>query len=99
MAVVETFTGYTIHVATVAKVDTGEREMRDLEDLLSKLNPMVEEFVPPSLAAATPATAPVPAACGYYPNGGWFTLAVLPMATRHRIVVRFPAVDGLGVEE
>lgn len=33
--------------------DGGEnfkRDMRDLEDLLSKLNPMAEEFVPPSLA-------------------------------------------------
>lgn len=27
-----------------------KREMRDLEELLSKLNPMAEEFVPPSLA-------------------------------------------------
>ncbi|RWR87673.1 polyadenylate-binding protein-interacting protein 12-like protein isoform X1 [Cinnamomum micranthum f. kanehirae] len=27
------------------------RDMRDLEELLSKLNPMAEEFVPPSLAA------------------------------------------------
>lgn len=26
-----------------------KREMRDLEELLSKLNPMAEEFVPPSL--------------------------------------------------
>lgn len=34
-------------------VDDGEgfkRDMRDLEELLSKLNPMAEEFVPPSLA-------------------------------------------------
>lgn len=34
--------------------DGGEgfkREMRDLEEMLSKLNPMAEEFVPPSLAA------------------------------------------------
>lgn len=33
--------------------DGGEnfkRDMRDLEELLSKLNPMAEEFVPPSLA-------------------------------------------------
>ncbi|XLT57413.1 hypothetical protein HN873_050017 [Arachis hypogaea] len=27
-----------------------KREMRDLEELLSKLNPMVEDFVPPSFA-------------------------------------------------
>ena len=27
-----------------------KRDMRDLEELLSKLNPMAEEFVPPSLA-------------------------------------------------
>ncbi|KAL4389973.1 hypothetical protein AHAS_Ahas03G0098600 [Arachis hypogaea] len=26
-----------------------KREMRDLDELLSKLNPIVEEFVPPSL--------------------------------------------------
>ncbi|KAL3524456.1 hypothetical protein ACH5RR_017290 [Cinchona calisaya] len=34
--------------------DAGEgfkREMRDLEEMLSKLNPMAEEFVPPSLSA------------------------------------------------
>ncbi|KAH6815415.1 CTC-interacting domain 11 [Perilla frutescens var. hirtella] len=34
--------------------DGGEgfkREMRDLEEMLSKLNPMAEEFVPPSLAS------------------------------------------------
>lgn len=36
--------------------------MRDLEDLLSKLNPMAEEFVPPSLAAASPT------AYAYYPT-------------------------------
>ncbi|XP_038900938.1 polyadenylate-binding protein-interacting protein 12 [Benincasa hispida] len=30
--------------------DTFKRDMRDLEELLSKLNPMAEEFVPPSLA-------------------------------------------------
>lgn len=29
--------------------DSFKREMRDLEELLSKLNPMAEEFVPPSL--------------------------------------------------
>ncbi|XP_022141159.1 polyadenylate-binding protein-interacting protein 12-like isoform X2 [Momordica charantia] len=37
--------------------DGGEnfkRDMRDLEDLLSKLNPMAEEFVPPSLAKSFP---------------------------------------------
>lgn len=27
-----------------------EKEMRDLEEMLSKLNPMAEEFVPPSLS-------------------------------------------------
>ena len=45
--------------------DAGEREMRDLEELLSKLNPMAEEFVPPSLASSVAggpaALAPVPA--------------------------------------
>jgi hypothetical protein len=39
-----------------ATSDTNEHEMQDLEDLLSKLNPMVEEFVPPS-----------PDVYGYYP--------------------------------
>ncbi|KAI8007851.1 Polyadenylate-binding protein-interacting protein 11 [Camellia lanceoleosa] len=37
--------------------DDGEgfnREMRDLEEMLSKLNPMAEEFVPPSLATHIP---------------------------------------------
>ncbi|KAL7213995.1 hypothetical protein ACSBR1_026426 [Camellia fascicularis] len=37
--------------------DGGEgfnREMRDLEEMLSKLNPMAEEFVPPSLATHIP---------------------------------------------
>ncbi|KAG6389045.1 hypothetical protein SASPL_150504 [Salvia splendens] len=29
--------------------DGGERDMRDLEEMLSKLNPMAKEFVPPSL--------------------------------------------------
>ncbi|XP_019200422.1 PREDICTED: polyadenylate-binding protein-interacting protein 12-like isoform X2 [Ipomoea nil] len=29
-----------------------EKEMRDLEEMLSKLNPMAEEFVPPSLSSA-----------------------------------------------
>ncbi|GFP88757.1 polyadenylate-binding protein-interacting protein 11 [Phtheirospermum japonicum] len=31
--------------------DEFKREMRDLEEMLSKLNPMAEEFVPPSLSA------------------------------------------------
>lgn len=37
--------------------DGGEgfkREMRDLEEMLSKLNPMAEEFVPPSLGSHRP---------------------------------------------
>jgi hypothetical protein len=37
-------------VASAAS-DVGEREICDLEDLLSKLNPMAEEFIPPSLAS------------------------------------------------
>ncbi|KAK9121012.1 hypothetical protein Syun_018629 [Stephania yunnanensis] len=32
-------------------MDKSERDMRDLEELLSKLNPMAEEFVPPSLVS------------------------------------------------
>jgi hypothetical protein len=84
--------------------DAGEREMRDLEELLSKLNPMAEEFVPPSLtspvAAAGPgggapaalAPAPLsPAAYGYYPANGGFAVA----SPGHRGVVGFPGVaDG-----
>jgi len=74
----------------------GEREMRDLEELLSKLNPMAEEFVPPSLAspaaALAPAPAPLsPAASGYYPANAGFAVA----SPAHRGVVGFPAVaDG-----
>ncbi|KAF8712702.1 hypothetical protein HU200_028466 [Digitaria exilis] len=74
--------------------------MRDLEELLSKLNPMAEEFVPPSLAspvaAAAVAPAPVPAplspaAFGYYPANAGFAVA----SPGHRGVVGFPAVaDG-----
>lgn len=72
--------------------DAGEREMRDLEELLSKLNPMAEEFVPPSLAAHP---MPPPAYAGYYPNGpgGGFAPVASP---GHRGVVGFPAGDGLG---
>jgi hypothetical protein len=46
-----------------------KREMRDLEELLSKLNPMAEEFVPPSLANNQGYLAAGPAAgFGYPPN-------------------------------
>ncbi|KAL6856896.1 hypothetical protein ACP4OV_018278 [Aristida adscensionis] len=84
----------------------GEREMRDLEELLSKLNPMAEEFVPPSLASpaaaaagAVPAPAPAPlspAAYGYYPaNGAAAGAAGFAVASPgHRGVVGFPAPDG-----
>lgn len=52
--------------------DGGEgfkREMRDLEDMLSKLNPMAEEFVPPSLAANNPLRLLTPAGpFGYAAN-------------------------------
>uniref|UniRef100_A0A804NNI7 RRM domain-containing protein n=1 Tax=Zea mays TaxID=4577 RepID=A0A804NNI7_MAIZE len=72
--------------------------MRDLEDLLSKLNPMAEEFVPPSLAspisgagaghgALTPAPLS-PAAYGFYPVNAGFAVA----SPGHRGVVSFPAV-------
>ncbi|KAL6659541.1 hypothetical protein ACP70R_003581 [Stipagrostis hirtigluma subsp. patula] len=115
MAVVETSAD---HAAPAAAADApyraeeghdaaGEREMRDLEELLSKLNPMAEEFVPPSLASPAAAAAaggggggvpaPVPAplspaAYGYYPaNGGAFAVA----SPGHRGVVGFPAAgDG-----
>jgi hypothetical protein len=46
-----------------------KREMRDLEELLSKLNPMAEEFVPPSLTNNQGYLAAGPAAgFGYPPN-------------------------------
>ena len=80
--------------------DAEESEMRDLEELLSKLNSIAEEFVPPSLAspvAGGPAAlAPVPAllspaAYGYYPANAGFAVA----SPAHRGVVGFPAVaDG-----
>ncbi|XP_062119986.1 polyadenylate-binding protein-interacting protein 12-like isoform X2 [Humulus lupulus] len=43
-----------------------KHDMRDLEDLLSKLNPMAEEFVPPSLAKNS--GYPIGAAFGYAGN-------------------------------
>jgi len=88
--------------AGVAAADAGEREMRDLEDLLSKLNPMAEEFVPPSLASpvaipagAGPGPGPLtpaplsPAAYGFYPANAGFAVA---SPAGHRGVVGFPAV-------
>ncbi|XP_062195384.1 polyadenylate-binding protein-interacting protein 11-like isoform X2 [Phragmites australis] len=76
--------------------DAGQREMRDLEELLSKLNPMAEEFVPPSLASpvaagagATPAPLS-PAAYGYYPANGGFAAS----SPGHSGVVGFPTGDG-----
>lgn len=44
-------------VVDVRRKDDGEsykQEMRDLEEMLSKLNPMAEEFVPPSLVNYKP---------------------------------------------
>ncbi|WVZ95401.1 hypothetical protein U9M48_041169 [Paspalum notatum var. saurae] len=80
-----------------ASSDAGEREMRDLEDLLSKLNPMAEEFVPPSLAspAAGAGLAPAPlspAAYGYYPPPPGAAFAAVPSPGHHRGggVVGFP---------
>ncbi|KAL2556295.1 Polyadenylate-binding protein-interacting protein 11 [Forsythia ovata] len=50
--------------------DVGEgfkREMRDLEEMLSKLNPMAQEFVPPSLGAGYHRlVVPLPQAAGHY---------------------------------
>lgn len=50
-----------------------KRELRDLEDLLSKLNPMAEEFVPPSIAgniqAASDGAGGVAFGGGLYANG------------------------------
>uniref|UniRef100_A0A0E0LQM4 RRM domain-containing protein n=1 Tax=Oryza punctata TaxID=4537 RepID=A0A0E0LQM4_ORYPU len=91
MAVVETSADHASAPA-VAEGDAGEeREMRDLEDLLSKLNPMAEEFVPPSLTAAAASPA---AAYGYYPAGGGGG-GGFASPTGHRAVVFPAAVDGL----
>jgi hypothetical protein len=65
-----------------ATFDTDEREMRDLEDILSHLNPMAEEFVTPSLASplGTGFAAPAPLSpdvYGYYPANVGFTLLCL----------------------
>ncbi|XP_062191869.1 polyadenylate-binding protein-interacting protein 12-like isoform X2 [Phragmites australis] len=92
MAVVETAADHAAPRTEEAGSDAGEREMRDLEELLSKLNPMAEEFVPPSLAspiaAAAGAPAPLsPAAYGYYPANGGFAVA----SPGHGGVVGFPA--------
>ncbi|XP_071929295.1 polyadenylate-binding protein-interacting protein 12-like [Coffea arabica] len=49
--------------------DGGEgfkREIRDLEEMLSKLNPMAEEFVPPSLAAVNHHHRLLPPAAGHF---------------------------------
>ncbi|XP_022890405.1 polyadenylate-binding protein-interacting protein 12-like isoform X2 [Olea europaea var. sylvestris] len=44
-----------------------KREMRDLEEMLSKLNPMAQEFVPPSLGAVYQRlVVPLPQAAGHY---------------------------------
>ncbi|CAL9104543.1 unnamed protein product [Musa textilis] len=54
-------------------VEGSKRELRDLEDLLSKLNPMAEEFVPPSIAgnrqAAFDGASGVAFGGGLYANG------------------------------
>ena len=81
--------------------DAEESEMRDLEELLSKLNPMAEEFVPPSLATSVAggpgatALAPVPvplspAAYRYYhakatAARGALAGAVFPLASSSRL--------------
>jgi hypothetical protein len=63
MAVVETSVDHVEPRAeepdASAATDAGKREMWDLEDLLSKLNPMIEEFVPPSFASPVGAGFPV----------------------------------------
>lgn len=50
-----------------AEGDSFKREIRDLEDLLSKLNPMAEEFVPPSLVNGHRSGAPL-SPDGAFPN-------------------------------
>ncbi|CAO2164634.1 unnamed protein product, partial [Urochloa humidicola] len=85
--------------------DAGEREMRDLEELLSKLNPMAEEFVPPSLTSpvaaagvapggvAAAALAPAPAPLSPAAYGYYPANAGFAVASPgHRGVVGFPAV-------
>ncbi|GJN08699.1 hypothetical protein PR202_ga26651 [Eleusine coracana subsp. coracana] len=96
MVIVETSVDHAAPCAEEpsATFDVGEREMKDVEDLLSKLNPMTEEFILPSLvfsvaavAGATGFTVPAPvspAAYGYYPAKAGFTD---PSPAGHRGVV------------
>jgi hypothetical protein len=72
------------HPSTSSRAASGgdEREMRGLEDILSKLNPMAEEFIPPSLASPVGAGFTVPALLpsdmyGYYPTNVRFALLCL----------------------
>ncbi|XP_023637256.1 polyadenylate-binding protein-interacting protein 12 [Capsella rubella] len=53
-----------VHVARSDKGESFKRDMRELHELLSKLNPMAEEFVPPSLTK--------PVVNGF--NGGYFAV-------------------------
>jgi hypothetical protein len=93
MAVVETSADHAEPRAE--EPEAGAREMRDLEDLLSKLNPMAEEFVPPSLASPVGAgLPPSPAAYGYYPANAGFAA---PSPAAHRGVVGFPFGRGARV--
>ncbi|WOL05235.1 polyadenylate-binding protein-interacting protein 12-like isoform X1 [Canna indica] len=54
----------------VAPGDEGfNRDMRDLEELLSKLNPMAEEFVPPYLAGMGNSYGTAGSGVGFYADG------------------------------
>jgi hypothetical protein len=72
------------HPSTSSRAASGgdEREMRDLEDILSKLNPMAEESVPPSLASPVGAGFAMPTLLSldvyqYSPANVGFTLLCL----------------------
>jgi hypothetical protein len=65
-----------------AASDADEHEMRDLEDILSKINPRDEEFIPPSLTSPVGArfAAPAPLSLnvyGYYPTNVGFAFLCL----------------------
>jgi hypothetical protein len=85
-----------INMSCTEKLGSGEREMWDLEDLLSKLNPIAKEFVSPSLTSpvatvypgfATPMPLPL-AVYWYYPTNTGFTVL---SPVEHKGIVGFPS--------
>jgi hypothetical protein len=73
---------HTEELGTSAASDANECEMQDLEGILSKLNPMAEESVPPSLASPVGAGFAMPTLLSldvyqYSPANVGFTLLCL----------------------